>query len=122
MSGSTFSTSASYSAPAPNLSHCVTYPIVLEIVDVNPVASITTFELNVIFPSGPVPFTPMMFWLSSLITSLMLVFTKISAPNFLASSDNHRYVFLTSNTAAVGIESLMVTSLFGDANEKFLIG
>ena len=90
VSGSAFSTSASYSAPAPNLSHCVTYPIVFEIVDVNPVASITTLELNVIFSSALVPFTPMMFCSSSLITSLMLVFTKISTPNFFASSDNHR--------------------------------
>ena len=52
----------------------------------------------------------------------MLIFRKISAPVSSASFANHRYVFLTSNTAAVAIESLIVTSLFGETNEKFLIG
>ncbi len=100
----------------------MTKPIALEIVEVNPVASITIFELNVIFPFGPVPLTPVMSLFSFLITSLMLIFRKISAPSPSASCANHRYVFLTSNTAAVAIESLIVTSLFGETNEKFLIG
>ena len=44
VSESTLSTFASYSAPAPNLSHCVTKPIALEITEENPVASMTTLE------------------------------------------------------------------------------
>ncbi len=60
--------------------------------------------------------------LSFLITSLTLILTKISAPSFSASCANHLYVFLTSKTAALGIESLIVISLFGEQNEKFLIG
>ena len=42
VSSLTFSTLTSYSAPAPNLSHCVTNPIDLLTTDENPLASITT--------------------------------------------------------------------------------
>ena len=97
-------------------------PIALQIVDENPLASMIIFERNVISPLGPVPETPTMSPLSFLITSLILVLMKISAPSFSASFANHLYVFLTSKTAALGTESLIVTSLFGEQNEKFLIG
>jgi len=60
--------------------------------------------------------------LSFFITSLTLILTKISAPSFSALCANHLNVFLTSKTAALGIESLIVISLFGEQNEKFLIG
>ena len=73
-------------------------------------------------PFGPTPFTPTISPFSFLMTFLMFIFTKISAPHCSASFANHLYVFLTSNTAALGMVSLIVTSLLGEQNEKFLIG
>ena len=59
---------------------------------------------------------------SFFMASVMFVLTKISAPSFSACVANHRYVFLTSSTAALGTVSLIVTSLFGEQNVNFLIG
>ena len=52
----------------------------------------------------------------------MVILRKISAPSFSACCASHLYVFLTSKTAARDIESLIVTLLFGEQKEKFLIG
>ena len=53
---------------------------------------------------------------------LTVVLTWRSAPASRAPAASHRYVFLTSRTAALGTASPMVTSLFGERNEKFLTG